>query len=119
MRNLINTTNITSSKNFEKKVVKFFPNTDNRDIYLDLVGMFRNSGHGGRYLNKVGFYIGNEYLELSYSHNDSAGFDWYTDAEVWQRNYQNWAKSTVLSLLAENKDKITEFFFEEELESNI
>lgn len=113
MKNLINATNINSTKNFESNVLKHFPKTDKKDIYLDVVGMKRGNG-SGRYVNFVSFWIGNEYLTLTSNHNDSMGWDWYTDVEVWQRSYQNWAKSTVLYLLAENKDKITEFFLETE-----
>jgi hypothetical protein len=118
MNRVINCTEIKSSKNFENKILKHFPKNIG-DIYLDVAGMFRNSGNGGRYLNKVTLVINGEFLDLKQAHNDSEGWDWYTDVEVHQRNYQNWAKSTVLYLLAENKNKITEFLFEEQLESNI
>lgn len=117
MKRVINCTKIESTKNFENKILKHFPENIG-DIYLDVVGMFRNVGRGN-YVNKVALVINGEFLELKQAHNDSEGWDWYTDVEVHQRSYQNWAKSTVLYLLAENKDKITEFLFEEQLESNI
>ena len=109
MKSLINCTKIKSSKNFEKNVLKFFPETDH-DVYLDVIGMFRNSGFGGRYLNKVVFVINGEFLTLKQSHNDSVGWDDYSDWEENDRKYQNWAKSTVLYLLEENEEIINEFF---------
>lgn len=118
MTNIINCTQIKSSKNFEKNVLKFFPQT-NFDIFLDVVGIFRNNSFGGRYLNKVDFVINGEFLTLKQDHNDSEGWDNYQDWEVHSKKYQNWAKSTVLSLLAENKETVNDFFFEEELEANI
>ena len=105
---MINCTKIKSSKNFENKVLKFFKNTK-EDVFLDQVGMFRNSGFGGRYLNRVEFVIGGRFLTLKQDHNDSVGWDDYGDWEVDDRKYQNWAKSTVLYLLAENVDEIKEF----------
>lgn len=105
---MINCTKIKISKNFEKNVLKHFPKTD-KDIFLDVVGMKRGNGSGA-YKNYVGFWINNEYFELSQNHNDSEGWDNYCDWIDSDRVYQNWAKSTVLYLLAENKDKIKEFF---------
>lgn len=115
---LINCTKIQSSKNFENKVLKFFPK-NTTDIYLDQVSMERNRGLGGAYLNKVVFVINGEFLTLKMAHNDSMGWDDYTDWEESDRKYQNWAKSTVLYLLEDNVEIINEFFFEEELEANI
>lgn len=112
MNRLVNCTKIKSSKNFENNILKYFPK-NTADIYLDVVGMFRNSGFGGRYLNKVVFVINGEFLTLKQDHNDSGGWDEYTDWEAEDIKYQNWAKSTALYLLAENRDKITEFLFEE------
>lgn len=116
MTNLINCTKIKSSKNFEKKVLKFFPQT-NVDIYLDVVGMKRKQQ--GSYTNYVTFIINGEFLDLKHDHNNSVGWDDYSDWEVEDRKYQNWAKFTVFYLLAENKEIINNFFFEEELESVI
>jgi len=111
MKTLINCTKIQSSKNFENKVLKLFPK-DSLDIYLDQVSMERNRGLGGAYLNKVVFVINGEFLTLKMAHNDSQGWDEYGDWEEYDRKYQSWAKSTVLSLLAENKETINDFFFE-------
>lgn len=108
MNTLINCTKIKSSKNFENNVLKYFPKNTG-DIYLDVVFMFRNNGFGGRYLNKVVFVINGEFLTLEQDHNDSVGWDDYTDWEAEDKKYQNWAKSTVLYLLAENKEAIREF----------
>lgn len=115
---IINCTKIKWSRNFENNILKHFPK-DYGDIFLDVVGMFRNNGFGERYLNKVVFVINGEFLTLKQDHNDSIGWDDYTDWEAEDRKYQNWAKSTVLFLLAENRDHITEFLFEEQLEANI
>jgi len=109
MNILINCTKIKSSKNFENNILKHFPKNTG-DIYLDVVGMFRNNGFGGRYLNKVVFVINGEFLTLKQDHSDSVGWDDYTDWEAEGIKYQNWAKSTVLYLLWGNKDKINEFF---------
>lgn len=105
---IINCTKINWSTNFEKNILKHFPK-DTGDIFLDVVGMFRNRVYGGRYVNKVVFIINGETLELSNSHNDSVGWDDYQDWEAEDRKYQIWAKQTVLYLLAEDKEKITEF----------
>lgn len=118
MNTIINCTQIKSSKNFEKNVLKFFPKHTG-DMYLDQVSMNRNKGLGGSYLNKVEFVINGRFLSLKQAHNDSEGWDEYKDWESNDRKYQNWAKSTVLYLLAENKELINDFFFEEELQSNI
>jgi hypothetical protein len=115
---VINCTKIKSNKNFERYIRNHFPKNIG-DIYLDVVGMFRNSGYGGSYLNKVEFVINGRFLSLKQAHNDSTEWDDYQDWEENDRKYQNWAKSTVLYLLAENRDLINEFFFEEELEANI
>lgn len=116
MKTLINCTEIKSSKNFENKILNHFPKNTG-DIYLDVVGMFRNGG--GSYRNKVTLIINGQFLDLKRDHNDSEGWDNYSDWQSHERNYQNWAKSTVLYLLSENKDVINEFLFEEELEANI
>lgn len=118
MKALINCTKIKSSENFENKVLKFFPK-NTADIYLDQVSMERNRGFGGAYLIKVVFVINGEFLTLKTSHNDSMGWDEYGDWDEYSRKYQNWAKSTVLNLLEDNKETINDFFFEEELEANI
>jgi hypothetical protein len=107
MNRLINCTKVKSSKNFENNILKHFPKNTG-DIYLDVVGMFRN-GLRGSYMNKVTLIVNGEFLDLKSYHNDSQGWDDYTDWEVGDRKYQNWAKSTVLYLLAENKEEITEF----------
>ena len=109
MKSLVNCTKIKMSKNFEKNVLKFFPETEH-DIYLDVIGMFRNNGFGGRYLNKVDFVINGAFLTLKQDHNDSVGWDNYGDWEENDRKYQNWSKSTVLYLLAEGKEEINAFF---------
>lgn len=111
---LINCTKIKTSKNFENKVLKFFPK-NTADIYLDQVSMERNRGLGGAYLNRVVFVINGEFLTLKMAHNDSMGWDEYGDWESHERKYQNWAKSTVLSLLADNKETINDFFFEDNI----
>lgn len=108
MTRVINCTKIKSSKNFENNILKHFPK-DCGDIFLDVVGMFRN-GSGG-YKNEVTFIINREHLVLKSNHNDSVGWDNYTDWEVHNKVYQNWAKSTVLYLLEENKDTIDDLFF--------
>lgn len=118
MKTIINCTEIKSSKNFDKNILKHFPK-DTGDIYLDTVGMFRNGSLGGAYLNRVEFVIDGRFLTLKMAHNDSMGWDEYQGWESNDRKYQNWAKSTVLYLLAENKELINNFFFEEELQSNI
>ncbi len=112
MNRVINCTKINWSKNFEKNILKHFPK-DCGDIFLDVVGMFRDRFYGARYLNKAVFIIDGKCLELIVTHNDSIGWDDYTDWESHERKYQNWAKSTVLYLLSENKEKITEFLTEE------
>lgn len=112
MNRVINCTKINWSKNFENNILKHFPK-DIGDIFLDVVGMFRNNGLGGRYLNKVTLIINGEFLDLKSTHNDSEGWDNYQDWESHERKYQNWAKSTVLYLLAENKEAIAEFLSEE------
>lgn len=117
MKTLTNCTEIKSSKNFENNVLKYFPKTKH-DIFLDVVGMSRNNG-SGRYINQVTFVINGEFLDLKMAHNDSQGWDEYQSWETGDRKYQNWAKSTVLYLLSENSELISEFFFEEELEANI
>jgi hypothetical protein len=120
MRRVINCTKIKSSKNFENKVLKFFPKTDDRDIYLGCVGMRRNRSLGGAYENFLELFIGRfNSLSFSFTHNDSLGWDDYGDWKEYNKKYQDWAKSTVLYLLEENKLKITEFFHDEELLSNI
>lgn len=108
---IINCTKINWSGSFEKNILKHFPKNTG-DIFLDVVGMFRN-GSRGSYLNKVTLIINGEFLDLKQAHNDSEGWDNYQDWESHERKYQNWAKSTVLCLLAENKEVITEFLFEE------
>ena len=118
MKTVINCTQIKSSKNFENNILKYF-SKHTGDIYLDQVSMERNKGLGGAYLNKVEFVIDGRLLTLKMAHNDSMGWDEYKDWESHDRKYQNWAKSTVLYLLAENKELINDFFFEEELQSNI
>jgi len=112
MNTVINCTKINWSKNFEKNILKHFPKNTG-DIFLDVVGMFRNRVYGGRYVNKVIFIINGETLELSVTHNDSVGWDDYGDWEAHNKKYQDWAKSTVLYLLVENKEKIEEHFLEE------
>lgn len=109
---MINCTKIKSSKNFENKVLKFFPKT-NKDIFLDEVGMFRNKGLGGRYINSVTFVVDGEFLTFKEVHNDSQGWDEYQDWEAEDRKYQNWAKSTVLYFLSERVEYINKFFAEE------
>ena len=118
MTNFLNCTQIKSSKNFENNILKYFSKHIG-DIYLDQISMERNKGLGGAYLNKVEFVIDGRLLTLKMAHNDSMGWDEYKDWESHDRKYQNWAKSTVLYLLAENKELINDFFFEEELQSNI
>lgn len=118
MAQIINCTKIKTTTNFEKNILKCFPNIKN-NIFLDQVGMFRNSGLGGRYVNKVEFVIEERFLSLKMDHNDSEGWDNYSDWDSSDRKFQNWAKSTVLALLEENKKLIKDFFFEEELEANI
>lgn len=111
MKSFINCTKIKTSKNFENKVLKFFPKSIT-DIYLDQVSMERNRGLGGAYLNKVEFVINGRFLTLKMAHNDSVGWDDYGDWDEYNRKYQNWAKSTVLYLLSENKETLNDFFFE-------
>ena len=114
MKRVINCTKIKSSKNFENKVLKFFPKTEYRDIYIDVVGMKRNRGLGGAYENFLEIFIGRyERLSFSFTHNDSVGWDNYSEWTEGSKKYQDWAKSTVLYLLAENKDKIEEFYSEQ------
>ena len=118
MKTVINCTKIKSSKNFENKVLKFFPKEEENDIYIDCVGMRRNRGFGARYENYLEIFIG-RYNRLSFSvtHNDSVGWDDYSDWTEYGKKYQDWAKSTVLFLLAENKDKIAEYYEELTLET--
>ena len=118
MKQIINCTRIKSTKNFENKVLKFFPKTEENDIYLDCVGMRRSRGLGGAYENFLEIFIGRfNRLSFSMTHNDSVGWDNYTDWTEDSKKYQDWAKSTVLYLLAENKDKIAEYYEELTLET--
>ena len=113
MKTVINCTKIKSSKNFENKILKFFPKTEENDIYIDCVGMRRNRSYGGAYENYLEIFIGRtNNLSFSVTHNDSVGWDDYGDWEENDRAYQNWAKSTILFLLEENKDKIAEYYEE-------
>lgn len=114
MARVMNLTKIKSSKNFENKVLKFFPKTEERDIYISSVGMERNKGFGGAYINYLDIYIGNNPITFTQSHNDSVGWDEYTDWEVHSKKYQDWAKSTVLALLEDNKEQIEEFYLVEQ-----
>ena len=118
MKQIINCTKIKSTKNFESKVLKFFPKTEENDIYLDCVGMRRNRGLGGAYENFLEVFIGRfNSLSFSMTHNDSVGWDDYSDWTEYSKKYQDWAKSTVLFLLAENEDKIVEYYEELTLET--
>lgn len=113
MTNFLNCTTIKSTKNFESKVLKFFPKTEENDIYLDVVGMRRNKGLGGAYENYLEIFIGQfNRLSFSMAHNDSVGWDNYGDWTEDNKRYQDWAKSTVLNLLEDNKDKIAEYYLE-------
>jgi hypothetical protein len=113
MKTLINCTKIKSTKNFESKVLKFFPKTEENDIYIDVVGMRRNRGIGGAYENYLEVFIGQfNGLSFSSTHNDSVGWDNYGDWTEDSKKYQDWAKSTVLNLLEDNKDKIAEYYLE-------
>lgn len=111
---VINCTKIKSTKNFEKSILKFFPKTDDRDVYIDTIGMRRKSR--GSYEIFLDVFIG-QYQRLSFTQhtNSSPLWDWYTDVEDHQREYQNWAKATVLELLEENKEQIYDFYLKEEL----
>lgn len=113
MTNFLNCTKVKSSKNFESKVLKFFPKTEERDIYIDTIGMRRNRGFGGAYETFLEMFVGSQRLSFSLKHNDSVGWDNYTDWSEYDRAYQNWAKSTILYLLEENKEQIEEFYLEE------
>jgi hypothetical protein len=118
MKRVINCTKIKSSKNFENKILKFFPRTEDKDIYLDSVGIRRKGT--GSYEIYLDIFIGRfQRLTFTEHTNSSPLWDWYADVEDHERAYQNWAKSTVLELLENNKEQITEFYFEEELEANI
>ena len=117
MTQIINCTKIQSSKTFENKVLKYFPKSETKDIYIDVVGMRRNRNNGGAYENYLKIFIGRfNSLSFSQTHNDSVGWDNYSDWEAHNKKYQDWAKSTVLYLLAENKDKIAEYYEELTLE---
>tara|TARA_R110000782_G_scaffold264883_2_gene358293 strand:- start:450 stop:791 length:342 start_codon:yes stop_codon:yes gene_type:complete len=109
MKTVINCTKIKSSKNFENNILKLLPKDMEEDIYIDCIGMRRNRGLGGAYENYLEIFIGRfNRLSFTDSHNDSVGWDEYQDWDVDGKKYQDWAKSTVLYLLEENKDKITE-----------
>lgn len=117
MKQIINCTKIKSSKNFENKVLKFFPKQETNDIYIDCVGMKRNRNYGGAYENFLEIFIGRfNRLYFFITHNDSVGWDDYGGWEEHDKKYQDWAKSTVLFLLEENKDKIAEYYEESLLE---
>lgn len=118
MSQVINCTKIKSSKTFEDKILKFFPKTDDRDVYLYSVGMRRKGT--GSYEIYLDIFIGRfQRMTFTQHTNSSPLWDWYTDVEAHERVYQNWAKATVLDLLEEGQEQITEFFYEEELEANI
>jgi|TARA_R110000782_G_scaffold21110_4_gene56935 hypothetical protein len=107
MKTVINCTKIKTSKNFEDKVLKFFPKDMEDDIYIDCVGMRRNRGLGGAYENYLEIFIGRfNRLSFTDTHNDSVGWDEYQDWDENSKKYQDWAKSTVLYLLEQNKASI-------------
>lgn len=110
MGRVINCTKIKSTKNFENNVLKHFPKDEVNDIFITSVGMKRNYGIGGRYVNYLDIHIGNNLLSFSHPHNDSVGWDDYSDWEVHNKKYQDWAKSTVLALLSDNKETIVEYY---------
>lgn len=111
---VINCTKIKSSTNFEKNILKLFPKTDDRDVYIDTIGMRRKGT--GSYEIFLDIFIGRfEKLTFTQHTNSSPLWDWYTSVEDHQREYQNWAKATVLELLEENKEQIYDFYLKEEL----
>ena len=112
MKRVINCTKIKSSKNFENKILKFFPKTEDRDIYLDSVGVTRKQQGSYEVFLIISLGTSGAYLEFKEHTNNSCLWDWYQEVEYYNRSYQNWAKNTVLSLLAENKEQIKEFYNE-------
>ena len=113
MKRVINGTKIESSKNFESNILKLFPKDFDKDIYLSSFGMKRKSGYGS-YEIFLDVSIGNNTIITLTEHtNSSPLWDWYTDVEVYQRAYQNWAKSTVLELIENNIEEILEEEYED------
>lgn len=99
--------NIKSTKNFEKNVQKLLPKNV-KELYLSSCGMNRASGYGS-YNYFLDLEVNGERMTFTKFTHDSQAFDNYQDFELGQRNYENWVKGTVLSLLEDNFEILKEF----------
>lgn len=129
MKNKIERANVTQclygvsdSKRFLKNVQELLP--DNiKEITITSFGMKKASGHGSyNYVLNVDF--GTNYNEefKKFTH-DSVDYDYQSDLELG-RNYENWVKSRILSMLSKDsihdqiRDRMAEITEEEEEEES-
>lgn len=102
MKILNNYLNINSSKNFQRKVLKFFPNAKN--VSLDGLRLFEFAGYG-QYKHFLSLTIDEEHLLFSLYHTNSIERDYY-DSEAFdnlsKRSKDNYLKNCVLSILKAN-----------------
>ena len=103
MKTINNYLNINSSKNFERKISKFFPNAKN--ISLDGLRLHTFSGYG-QYKNFLSLTIDGEHLLFSLYHTNSIERDYYDSDNfdnLSKRRKDNYLKNCVLSILEANK----------------
>lgn len=108
----LNALPVAKTLNFEKNVLKLLPEGVSK-VHLDTCGMQRASGYGS-YNFFCEIEINGEHITLKSHTNSSPAWDAYQDLEHGTRKFENWIKSTVLWLIEEKREEITELILENE-----
>jgi hypothetical protein len=100
---------VSESKKFIKEIEKLLPE-EVTEFHISHFGMQKTSGYGIPYNYVMDVCVNGEHTTLKSFTHDSLDYDFFKSEERYTRNYENWAKRRILSML--ESDLITEKILE-------